>query len=55
VKVDIASDAQVKEAVNDVGNKHGHINYLVNSAGIQTYGTAEILQKNSGIEHSVSM
>jgi NAD(P)-dependent dehydrogenase (short-subunit alcohol dehydrogenase family) len=41
VKVDIASDAQVKKAVTDVGNKHGHINYLVNSAGIQTYGIAE--------------
>ena len=27
VKVDIASDAQVKKAVNEVGNKHGHINY----------------------------
>jgi len=41
VKVDISSDAQVKKAVTDVGNKHGHINYLVNSAGIQTYGIAE--------------
>ena len=41
VKVDIASDAQVKKAVTDVGDKHGHINYLVNSAGIQTYGIAE--------------
>ena len=41
VKVDISSDAQVKKAVNEVGSKHGHINYLVNSAGIQTYGTAE--------------
>jgi len=41
VKVDIASDAQVKKAVTDVGNKNGHINYLVNSAGIQTYGIAE--------------
>jgi 3-oxoacyl-[acyl-carrier protein] reductase len=26
VKVDIASDAQVKKAVTDVGDKHGHIN-----------------------------
>ena len=41
VKVDIASDAEVKKAVTDVGDKHGHINYLVNSAGIQTYGIAE--------------
>ncbi len=41
VKVDIASDAQVKKAVTDVGNKNGHINYVVNSAGIQTYGIAE--------------
>ena len=41
VTVDISSEAQVKQAVNDVGNKYGHINYLVNSAGIQTYGTAE--------------
>ncbi len=41
VKVDISSDAQVKKAVTDAGNKFGHINYLVNSAGIQTYGTAE--------------
>ncbi len=40
-KVDISSEAQVKQAVNAVGEKHGHINYLVNSAGIQTYGTAE--------------
>lgn len=41
VKVDISSDAQVMKAVKDVGTKYGHINYLVNSAGIQTYGTAE--------------
>jgi NAD(P)-dependent dehydrogenase (short-subunit alcohol dehydrogenase family) len=41
VKVDISSDEEVKKAVTDVGNKHGHINYLVNSAGIQTYGIAE--------------
>jgi NAD(P)-dependent dehydrogenase (short-subunit alcohol dehydrogenase family) len=41
MKVDISSDAEVKKAVTDVGNKHGHINYLVNSAGIQTYGIAE--------------
>jgi NAD(P)-dependent dehydrogenase (short-subunit alcohol dehydrogenase family) len=41
VKVDISSEEQVKRAVTDVGNKYGHINYLVNSAGIQTYGTAE--------------
>jgi len=41
IKVDISSDAEVKRAVTDVGNKHGHINYLVNSAGIQTYGIAE--------------
>ncbi len=41
IKVDISSDAEVKKAVTDVGNKHGHINYLVNSAGIQTYGIAE--------------
>jgi len=41
VKVDISSDTEVRKAVTDVGNKHGHINYLVNSAGIQTYGIAE--------------
>lgn len=41
VKVDISSDAQVKKAVTDVGVKNGHISYLVNSAGIQTYGRAE--------------
>ena len=41
IKVDISSDAEVKKAVTDVGNNHGHINYLVNSAGIQTYGIAE--------------
>jgi len=41
VKVDISSDAQVKAAVNQVGEKYGQIDYLVNCAGIQTYGTAE--------------
>ena len=41
VKVNVSSDAEVKKAIADVGMKHGHINYLVNSAGIQTYGTAE--------------
>lgn len=41
VKVDISSEVEVKKAISEVGNKHGHINYLVNSAGIQTYGTAE--------------
>ena len=41
VKVDISSEAQVKKAVTEVGNKHGHIDYLVNSAGVQTYGNAE--------------
>jgi NAD(P)-dependent dehydrogenase (short-subunit alcohol dehydrogenase family) len=41
VKVDISSEAQVKSAVTEVGNKHGHIDYLVNSAGVQTYGNAE--------------
>ena len=41
VKVDISSDSQVKKAIADVGHKFGHINFLVNSAGIQTYGTAE--------------
>ena len=40
MKVDISSDAQVKQAVESVGNKYGHIDYLVNCAGIQTYGTA---------------
>ena len=41
VTIDISSEAQVKKAVTDVGDKHGYINYLVNSAGIQTYGMAE--------------
>ena len=41
VKVDISSDAQVKAAVNQVGENYGQIDYLVNCAGIQTYGTAE--------------
>lgn len=41
VKVNVSSDAEVNKAIADVGKKHGHINYLVNSAGIQTYGTAE--------------
>lgn len=41
MKVDISSDTQVKKAIGEVGRKFGHINYLVNSAGIQTYGTAE--------------
>ena len=40
IKVDISSDAQVKTAIESVGKKYGHINYLVNCAGIQTYGTA---------------
>ena len=38
--VDISSDSQVKKAIENVGNKYGHIDYLVNCAGIQTYGTA---------------
>ena len=41
IKVDVSSDAQVKAAVNEVGDKYGKIDYLVNCAGIQTYGTAE--------------
>ena len=40
MKVDISSDAQVKEAIAEVGQKYGHIDYVVNCAGIQTYGTA---------------
>jgi NAD(P)-dependent dehydrogenase (short-subunit alcohol dehydrogenase family) len=40
IKVDISSDAQVKTAIETVGKKYGHIDYLVNCAGIQTYGTA---------------
>jgi len=40
MKVDISSDAQVKKAIEAVGNKYGQIDYLVNCAGIQTYGTA---------------
>jgi len=38
--VDISSATQVKAAVELVGNKYGRIDYLVNCAGIQTYGTA---------------
>ena len=49
VKVDISSEAQVKSAVTEVGNKHGHIDYLVNSAGVQTYGNAEIWEKTFGV------
>ena len=40
MKVDISSDAQVKKAIEAVGNKYGQIDYVVNCAGIQTYGTA---------------
>jgi len=40
MQVDISSDAQVKKAIETVGEKYGHVDYLVNSAGIQTYGTA---------------
>ena len=40
IKVDISSDEQVKTAIETVGKKYGHIDYLVNCAGIQTYGTA---------------
>ncbi|MEJ6576939.1 MAG: glucose 1-dehydrogenase [Actinomycetota bacterium] len=40
IKVDVSSDSQVKSAVTKIGEKHGHIDYLVNCAGIQTYGTA---------------
>jgi NAD(P)-dependent dehydrogenase (short-subunit alcohol dehydrogenase family) len=39
IKVDISADTQVKQAIESVGNKYGQINYLVNCAGIQTYGT----------------
>lgn len=38
--VDISSESQVKKAIENVGNKYGHIDYLVNCAGIQTYGNA---------------
>lgn len=41
MKVDISSELQVKGAIAEVGAKYGHVNYLVNSAGIQTYGNAE--------------
>ena len=41
VNVDISSDSAVSAAIKDVGDRFGYINYLVNSAGIQTYGTAE--------------
>ena len=40
VKVDISSDSQVKAAIESVGQKYGQIDYVVNCAGIQTYGTA---------------
>lgn len=40
VKVDISSDSQVKAAIESVGKKYGQIDYVVNCAGIQTYGTA---------------
>jgi NAD(P)-dependent dehydrogenase (short-subunit alcohol dehydrogenase family) len=40
MKVDISSDSQVKEAISEVGQKYGQIDYVVNCAGIQTYGTA---------------
>jgi len=41
VNVDISSDSAVSAAIKVVGDRFGYINYLVNSAGIQTYGTAE--------------
>ena len=41
VNLDISSDSAVSAAIKVVGDRFGHINYLVNSAGIQTYGTAE--------------
>ena len=40
MKVDVSSDSQVKSAVASIGEKYGQIDYLVNCAGIQTYGTA---------------
>jgi NAD(P)-dependent dehydrogenase (short-subunit alcohol dehydrogenase family) len=40
MKVDVSSDSQVKEAISEVGQRYGQIDYLVNCAGIQTYGTA---------------
>jgi len=40
MKVDVSSDSQVKVAISEVGQKYGQIDYLVNCAGIQTYGTA---------------
>lgn len=40
MKVDISSESEVSAAITAVGDKYGHIDYLVNSAGIQTYGTA---------------
>jgi NAD(P)-dependent dehydrogenase (short-subunit alcohol dehydrogenase family) len=40
MKVDVSSDSQVNVAISEVGQKYGQIDYLVNCAGIQTYGTA---------------
>lgn len=39
--VDISSEEKVRDAINSVGEEFGYINYLVNSAGVQTYGNAE--------------
>lgn len=40
-KVDVSKSDQVQKGIDAVYEKFGAIHYLVNSAGIQTYGTAE--------------
>lgn len=34
LEIEVTSDASVDKAINYIGNKHGHINVLINNAGI---------------------
>ncbi|CAN5312123.1 glucose 1-dehydrogenase [soil metagenome] len=39
LKCDVSRDNKVKEAFKEINNRYGNIDFLVNNAGIQRYGT----------------
>lgn len=41
IRCDVSSAPEVEKAANQVSNKFGNVAFLVNSAGIQRYGTGE--------------
>ncbi len=42
-EMDVDSDASVKQCINDITQKHGQIDVLVNNAGIERHGSIEEL------------